>query len=193
MYVWPELFSGCGQEDATFNVLCHLLEEQPFCEDADIAQTRDWLRTRRHVEKDKKRWTPNVNSLFLVKSFYIFLNDGGLRCDLANFFWKSICPKKISVFNWLVLKNKILSLKNLELRRCNKLQTATCVMCHADVEMVDHLFLHCSFAQEVWGYFCRLLLFLEPPSSMRSIWLAWRSTVRPAFRISADLVVKALV
>lgn len=125
MFIWPDLFSGCGQQAATFNVLGHLLEEQPLCEDADVAQTRDWSRTRRHDEKDKKRWTLNENGLFSVKSLYNFFNDGGLRCNVSNFFWKNNCPKKINIFNWLVWKNNIFSLENLELRHCNKLPTAT--------------------------------------------------------------------
>lgn len=55
MYVWPELFRSCGQEVATFSELVHLLEEQPFCVDADIAQAGDRWRLLRQDRKDKKR------------------------------------------------------------------------------------------------------------------------------------------
>lgn len=114
-----------------------------------------------------------------------------MRCNVANFLWKSNCPKKDNIFNWLVSKNKVLSLDNLELRRCNKLQIATCVMCHAEIESVDHLFLHWSFARDLWDYFCMLLFVPEPPNSMQNIWSFWRKTVRPASRFLVDLVIKA--
>lgn len=82
MNVWPELFRGCGHHDATFNMMGHILEKHPFCKDADVALSRDRLRTCRREEKDKKRWALNGNSVFSVKSFYNFSNDGGLRCDI---------------------------------------------------------------------------------------------------------------
>lgn len=110
-----------------------MLGQQNFYEDAYVAVTWDWRRTRRQEERDKKRWDLNGNGLFSVKSIYNFLNDGGLRCNVVDFLWKSYCLEKINIFNWLVWKNKILSLENLELRRCNKLSTVTCVMYHSNI------------------------------------------------------------
>lgn len=60
-------------------------------------------------------------------SVYNFLNDGGSRCSVVRFFWRNSFPRKINLFNWLVWKNKVLSLENLE-KRCNRLPTATCVL-----------------------------------------------------------------
>ncbi|XP_039122026.1 uncharacterized protein LOC120258641 [Dioscorea cayenensis subsp. rotundata] len=192
MFVWQDIFNSCTQQNASFNELESLLDEQPFCEDVDVADIQEQRRTRRHDENNKKRWSLNGNGQFTVKSFYNFLNDGGLRCNVAKIMWKSNCPKKINIFNWLVWKNKVLSLENLELRRCNNLPTATCVMCHTNMESVDHLFLHCSLANEVWVFFCRLLSVPEPPDSMHLIWSSWRNSVRPEARLSVDFPVKAL-
>lgn len=97
------------------------------------------------------------------------------------------------MFNWLVWKNRILSLENLANRQCNTLPTATCVLCHAGIESVDHLFLQCSYAREVWGSLCRMLHLPEPPISIRDLWLDWRGSMRPVLRHSVDLVIKALV
>ncbi|XP_039117658.1 uncharacterized protein LOC120253386 [Dioscorea cayenensis subsp. rotundata] len=193
MYVWHEQYRECGQQDASFKDLAHLLEGHPFCEDADLVQIRDRWRNSGNDVKDIKRWALNGTGAFSVKSLYNFLIDGGVRCEIAKFFWKSKCPKKINIFNWLVWRNKILTMDNLELRRCNKLPTATCVMCHADTESVDHLFLQCPVARDVWGYFCRLLGVPEPPISMTGVWREWRGSVRPNSRVAVDLVVKALV
>lgn len=98
-----------------------------------------------------KWWSLTASGTFSVKTFYNFLIDGGMRCPIDSWFWRSNCPRKINLFNWLVWKNKMLSLKNLELQRCNKLSTATCVMCHTGIEIADHLFLLCPFAKHVWS------------------------------------------
>lgn len=152
---------------------------------------RDRWNSSRQLSEDKKRWSLNASGVFSVKSLYNLLNDGDVRCEIAKFFWKNICPKKISIFNWLAWNNKILTMENLELRRCNRLPTTTCVMCHGDTESADHLFLKYTVAREVWGYFCRLLCFPEPPGSMHCIWLAWRGSVRAGLKPMVDLVVKA--
>ncbi|XP_039129000.1 uncharacterized protein LOC120265177 [Dioscorea cayenensis subsp. rotundata] len=101
MNIWPELFNMSAQQNATFNDLGYLLGEQPFCEEEYIVQIREKWRSNEREEKDKKSWSLIGNGVFSVKSVYNFVNDGGLRCDLAKFFWKSNCPKKINMFNSL--------------------------------------------------------------------------------------------
>lgn len=130
---------------------------------------------------------------FSVKSFYNFLNDGGLRCPVAKFFWRNFCPRKINLFNWLAWKNRILTLENLAIRRCNNLPTATCVLCHSATETIDHLFLQCPFTTHLWDYFVNLLQLPVQPSSMEALWVSWRALLTPASRILGDLVVKALM
>jgi len=97
------------------------------------------------------------------------------------------------LFNWLAWKNKILTLENLSIRRCNKLPTATCVFCHAEIESINHIFLNCGFGRVVWDHFGRLLGLPESPLSMFDIWYDWRENSRPAVRFLFDLVVKALL
>lgn len=89
--------------------------------------------------------------------------------SMARFFWCSCCPRKIHVFNWLVWKNKVLSLDNLEKHQCNKLPMATCVLCHCGVETMDHLFIHCSFVRPIWDYFSILLRIPDLPNSMLNL------------------------
>lgn len=124
---------------------------------------------------------------------YCLLNEGGLRCPLANVFWKGPCPRKVNIFNWLAWKNKILYLENLARRRCNKLPTDTCVLCHSDVESVDHLFLRCRFSQEVWEHLGRFMQLPALPLSMSLLWGDWRSALGPSKRVSVDGMIKAFV
>ncbi|XP_039140399.1 uncharacterized protein LOC120277606 [Dioscorea cayenensis subsp. rotundata] len=100
MNVWPELYCESKWRDATFEELGHLLENQPYCEDEGVIQFRDRWRARAQDGRDLKKWSINGNGMFSVKSLYNFLNDGGTRCEVAKFFWKSKCPKKVNIFNW---------------------------------------------------------------------------------------------
>lgn len=60
----------------------------------------------------------------------------------------------------------MLTLDNLVARRCNNLPTATCIMCHSNIESVDLLFIHCNVVRKLWGFFCSLLSSSGPPDLM---------------------------
>ena len=86
---------------------------------------------------DVKWWSPTSCGKFSVKSFYSFLSGGGLQCQATHLFWKKFCPRKINLFNWLAWKTKILTLKILAKRWCNKLLSTTCIFCHSESESVN--------------------------------------------------------
>lgn len=75
--------------------------------------------------KDEKRWSLTANGNFSVKSFYNFLNDGGLQCSKTPVILQSLSPRKINLFNWLAWDDKILKLENLARRRRNLFQSTT--------------------------------------------------------------------
>lgn len=79
--------------------LSYLLGEAPFIENQDTWQFKDHLRAIGGESGDKKQWMGTGNDIFSVKSFYNFLNDGGLRCPIAKFFWRNSCSRKINLFN----------------------------------------------------------------------------------------------
>lgn len=142
---------------------------------------------------DKKGWRLTGNGTFSVKSFYKRLIDGAsyARCRVS--FGAIGIQKKISLFNWLAWHNKILSLENLAHRRCNRLPTDTCVLCHAGSESVDHLFIQCDLAQQVWEHFARLLHFPQLLTFLVDLWGRWRTLLHPERRAFGDLVAKAIV
>lgn len=90
-------------------------------------------------------------------------------------------------------KNKILTLEHLKKQKCNHLPTVTYVMCHGGIESVDHMFLQCSFAKNIWEYFVSLFQLPEPPQTLCQIWGLWLSLMRPASEIFGDLIVKAII
>ncbi|XP_039118577.1 uncharacterized protein LOC120254543 [Dioscorea cayenensis subsp. rotundata] len=142
--------------------------------------------------EDLKRWRLSSNGVFSVKSFYSFLVDGGIRCPWTPVILKGSCPRKVNLINWLAWEDKILSLENLALRRCNLLPSTTCVMCHSNVESTNHLFLQCPVALHVWGFFGHLFDVRSNPSSMRDLWGNWRKNIKRPLSTFWDLLIRAI-
>lgn len=104
-----------------------------------------------------------------------------------------MCPLKVNIFNWLVWRDKILSLKNLAARRCNKLPTITCILCHADCEILGHLFRHCQFVRPIWRFFLYLFGLPELPFFLFEVWGSWWFNLRPCLRALGGAIVKSVV
>ncbi|XP_039134175.1 uncharacterized protein LOC120271557 [Dioscorea cayenensis subsp. rotundata] len=183
MYIWAEEFLVSPRPNGTIRELAFLLTAPRFASNSVTRSTCLGLNLGDDNEKDQKLWSLTANGSFSVKSFYCRLNEGGLRCPLANVLCKGPCPRKVNILNWLVWKNKVLSLKNLARRRCNKLRTDTCVLCHSGVESVDHLFLNCQFSKEVWESLVGFLQLPVLPPTISLLWGDWRLALRLENRV----------
>lgn len=100
---------------------------------------------------------------------------------------------KISVLNWLVWDDKVLTLNNLVARGCNKLPIATCILCHSVIETIDHLFIHCAGETNIWNHFARVLGINRTPYSMANLWDGWLKGLRHANRLPYSLLAKAII
>lgn len=99
----------------------------------------------------------------------------------------------INIFNWLAWDNKILTLENLILRRCNLLRTATCVMCHAYIETNDHLLLLWLGVSYIWNYFGHFFGGWGSFKNLKGLWGNWRMNVAKSLICFWDLLlVKAI-
>lgn len=181
MNIWPDTFLETANPNGTVKELIHWLERASFQEELEVESfLEDYNRLAGLQEEGMKWWRLSPNGLFTVKSFYTFLVDGGVRDPVSKAIWNSLCPQKVNIFNWLVWRDKILTLDNLAVIRCNKLPTTTCVLCHANCESVDHLFRHCKFVQPIWNFFLHLFGLPEPPHSMEDVWGDWWFKLRPS-------------
>ncbi|XP_039114040.1 uncharacterized protein LOC120249550 [Dioscorea cayenensis subsp. rotundata] len=190
--LWPHVYQSALHQDVTIrdflsNTSMSLLSDSP-----KWRNLINFAMALTSEENDEKRWSLTANGCFSVKLFYNFLNDGGLRCATTPVILKSICPKKINLFNWLAWDNKILTLDNLALRRCNLLHSTTCVLCNAAIETTDHLLLHCSFASHIWNYFGQLFGIFLSPGSLVDLWRSWRSILSKNLFPFWDLLVRAI-
>lgn len=69
--------------------------------------------------------------------------------------WKYKIPLKITLFMWLCLYNKVLTRE--EYRKRGGIGPSVCLLCLNSEETVQHLFVECPIAQELWFSICRSL------------------------------------
>ena len=85
---------------------------------------------------------------FAVKSFYRCLNPPFTMKFPWKGIWKPKVPPQVAFFMWTAALGKILTAENL--RKRNIVIVSWCCMCKADGESIDHLFIHCPVAKELW-------------------------------------------
>jgi hypothetical protein len=64
-------------------------------------------------------------------------------------FWSWDLALKIKLFMWLALENKILSWDNLRKRGWEG--PSVCSLCNREEELVFHIFVSCTFTQQIWN------------------------------------------
>ena len=63
--------------------------------------------------------------------------------------WKQKIPSRVAFFVWIAALRKCLTIDNLRKRKVWILNW--CYMCKRNGESVDHLFLHCPLASDLWA------------------------------------------
>jgi hypothetical protein len=108
----------------------------------------------RYGGEDTICWVPSKRKFFEVKSYYQVLSTP-IR---SNFPWKSIwtvkAPMRVAFFVWTATLGKILTLDSLHKRNIIVLQW--CCMCKNCGKSIDHLFLDCEVATEMWNVLLQL-------------------------------------
>lgn len=133
--------------------------------------------------EDSWWWKLEDDGIFSVNSLYKKLIRGGVEDEelreeenkvLAQI-WKSPAPSKVVAFSWKLLLNKLPTRLNLLRRNCSSPESSVlCVLCNSTAESVNHLFLHCEVASEVWKNLMRWLGFnFITPSNLFRHWDCW--------------------
>ena len=92
---------------------------------------------------DFRFWKPSISGEFSVKAFH----------RAPSLVWTGLVPPRVEAFCWLAVAAKISSVDNLKIRGLTASTiTDTCVMCHKELKLVNHLLLHCEFTSSVWGH-----------------------------------------
>ncbi|CAN1795633.1 Putative ribonuclease H protein At1g65750, partial [Linum perenne] len=122
------------------------------------------------------RWTSQTDGCFTVSSLRRTLVAEIFKgCDFfpAKVVWQPAAPTKVSCFCWKVFFSKIATVDNLQ--RKGFAFVNKCVLCNANLESVDHIFLDCDFASKVWTLLSsRLSIFGLFHSSIASFIVGWK-------------------
>ena len=104
--------------------------------------------------EDKMCWKLNREKGFLVKDYYSLLVGSNDYCFPWKCIWKQKIPSRVAFFVWTAALGKCLTIDNLRKRKVWILDW--CYMCKCNGESVDHLFLHCPVAMDMWAMMFRL-------------------------------------
>lgn len=104
--------------------------------------------------EDSLVWSwDNVEGKVSVKKAYEVVS-AHLSCPdhkwWFSLLWRWRLLLKLKVFGWLVLQNRLLTGDNLIKR--GYYDPFVCPLCQIVEETINHLFISCTFAQEVWSY-----------------------------------------
>jgi hypothetical protein len=94
-------------------------------------------------------------NLFSAKLGYQLLEDDDFTGEVKAWWsplWKVNAPLKVKNLTWLVLENKILTWDNGV--KHGWIGPSWCVLCRNNEETMHHLFISCSFVQNVWVEVC---------------------------------------
>ncbi|KAM0883789.1 hypothetical protein ACQ4PT_031414 [Festuca glaucescens] len=113
----------------------------------------------RHDEDaaDIFHWKWSGDGSFSSRSAYRLLFQGTTGLSAALLIWNSFAPLKHRFHAWLALRRRCCT-ADRRLRR-GLATHVLCPLCDAGQETLDHLSLHCAFAQGIWaGLVARLHL-----------------------------------
>ena len=94
-------------------------------------------------------WIPSKDKGFLVKDYYRILAGPTTFSFPWISIWKQKIPFRVAFFVWSAALGKCLTIDNLRKRKVQILDW--CYMCKSNGESIDHLFLHCPIAMDLWS------------------------------------------
>ena len=99
--------------------------------------------------EDKMCWIPGKDKGFMVNDYYRILVGPTIYGFPWRSIWKQKIPSGVPFFVWTAALGKCLTIDNLRKRKVWILDW--CYMCKSNGELVDHLFLHCPVAMDLWS------------------------------------------
>lgn len=123
-------------------------------------------------KKDKRGWGPSSGRYSACVGYSAILAIPWVAADplLWKTLWKFPSLPKVDFFCWSLLHNSILTFDNLKKR--GWAGPSRCPLCSCSEESVDHLFVLCPFALEMWKLVLGPLNIVLPPS-FTNLFYSW--------------------
>jgi hypothetical protein len=158
--LFPELFSIAREKDASVAALMSFSNGTLHWDVNFSRNLQDWeleslaafmeliySQTLDGTGQDQLCWNKMEKKAFSVKSFYHCLNPPSLGFPWRGI-WKSKVPLRVAFFTWTAVLGKLPTIDNL--RKRNMVIVNRCCLCKNAAESIDHLFLHCNLAKDLW-------------------------------------------
>ncbi|XP_071740464.1 uncharacterized protein [Rutidosis leptorrhynchoides] len=104
-----------------------------------------------HTTEDKWKWSKTSDGDFKVKVLASEIDDFTLASSSSNesTLRNNLIPKKVEIFVWRALKRRLPVRLELDKRGID-LHSVRCPLCDDDLESVEHTFILCKHALELW-------------------------------------------
>ena len=113
---------------------------------------------------------------FAVKRFYRYLIPHSPILFPWKIIWKAKVPPRVAFFSWIAAWGKALTIDNL--RKRGLIIQSWCCMCKRNGKSVDHLFLHCPVAMDMWSMVFGLFgMQWVMPSSVLDLFSCWMGSL----------------
>ncbi|XP_038996646.1 uncharacterized protein LOC120121327 [Hibiscus syriacus] len=124
-------------------------------------------------------WSGKGHGLFTAKACRLTLssNSGG-SLTWKKFVWSGLAPPRVETFLWQV-SHRRLAVRSELIKRGVTLEEVSCPLCAKQEETVQHLFISCQVAWDLWSSFWRLWgVSAVLPNDPASLLCSW-SDLRP--------------
>ena len=95
------------------------------------------------------RWELEPDGEFTVRSLRYHLDSQSLPSVRVASKWNNFVSIKVNIMVWRLALDRLPTRLNLE-RRGIYIPSVTCPVCDSDVESIEHLFLACETAFQIW-------------------------------------------
>lgn len=101
--------------------------------------------------RDKWWWKMDIDGSFSVKTLLDIVEKKILATpqDEQATIWNNFVPKKVNIFVWRALKNRI-PVKELIDKKGIELDSLLCPVCSEHIETFEHCLIHCESAKKIW-------------------------------------------
>ena len=181
---FPELYSIARDKDASIANLMSFESRMMYWNLSFIRSMHDWelkslssfmdciyASPLKGEGDDHIGWGSPANQ-FAVKRFYRYLIPPLSILFPWKIIWKAKVLPWVAFFSWIATWGKALTIDNL--RKHGLIIQSWCCMCKRNGETVDHLFLHCPVAMDMW-YMVFGLFGVQwvMPSSVMDLFSCW--------------------
>ncbi|GKA42376.1 RNA-directed DNA polymerase, eukaryota, reverse transcriptase zinc-binding domain protein [Tanacetum coccineum] len=189
---WKDNWNGNGHLMSRFNRLCHLnvnvdclLSDRRIndawvwnwkrqvmgsCNEAALALLVSELGQVQFSDSpDSWRWSLEVTGTFTVHGTRTHIDAYMLPSSSPCTTWSKVLPRKVNIFIWRLILDRLPTRLNLSLKGL-EITSIECPICNIGMESVDHVFLGCELALNIWRL-VRVWTDIDMPSF--SSWFDW--------------------